>query len=255
MNNRLPPATVFGSEVHTVSSSLTGLAYQLAVWLPPSYAASSQPYPVLYLLDGDLLFGAATQMITPLIWGQELPELIVVGIGYGMRSYEEWGSRRRQELTPTEAAHGSAAGGAPEFLTFLETEVIPLIDANYHTAPSGRTLYGHSLGGLFVLYTLFHQSGLFSHYCASSPSVDWDNRMVFTYLSRQQPKQLSGRVCITIGEEEQHLALVEAFVRQLKDSDQPELDLTFLRLSGESHMSSIAPAMIRGWKTLFGAAI
>jgi uncharacterized protein len=255
MANRLPPATIFGSEVHMVSSTLTDQTYQLAVWLPPSYAASPQPYPVLYLLDGDLLFGAATQIITPLIWGQELPELIVVGIGYGIRSYEEWGSRRRQELTPTQGAHGSAAGGAPAFLTFLEIEVIPLIDAKYHTAPTGRTLYGHSLGGLFALYTLFHQSRLFSDYCASSPSVDWDNRVVFTYLSRQQPKQLSGRICITIGEEEQDLTLVETFVQQLKESDQPELDLTFLRLAGESHMSSITPAMIKGWKTVFGSAV
>ena len=56
---------------------------------------------MLYLLDGDLLFGAATQIITPLIWGQELPELLVVGIGYGMRSYAEWAAGEdRNSLHP-----------------------------------------------------------------------------------------------------------------------------------------------------------
>jgi len=75
--------------------------------------------------------------------------------------------------------------------------------------------------------------------------------VIFAYLSRQQPKQLSGRVCITIGKDEKQLALVETFATQLKEQDQLELDVTFLCLPGESHMSSIAPAMIEGWKALF----
>jgi len=79
-------ATISLTEVKTLHSSAVGRDYRIFVALPLSYSRrTSETYPVVYLLDGDLWFGAVTDPTRFLQWGgKELPELIIVGIGYGI---------------------------------------------------------------------------------------------------------------------------------------------------------------------------
>ncbi len=51
-----PRATILGGEVRTLHSTAVGDDYEIAVWLPPSYATSSQQYPTLYVLDAAFTF-------------------------------------------------------------------------------------------------------------------------------------------------------------------------------------------------------
>ena len=41
--------------------------------------------------------------------------------------------------------------------------------------PARQALFGHSFGGLFVLYALAHAPQAFSHWIAASPSVYWED--------------------------------------------------------------------------------
>jgi tetratricopeptide (TPR) repeat protein len=99
-----------------------------------------------------------------------MSEMIVVGIT---------NTDRTRDLTPTkavgpDAAQFSTAGGADNFLKFIETELIPEIEKRYRVQPY-RVLAGHSLGGLFAIHTLVTRPELFNSYVAVSPSLQWSD--------------------------------------------------------------------------------
>jgi tetratricopeptide (TPR) repeat protein len=69
--------------------------------------------------------------------------------------------------TPFEE-RGEEPAGADLSIKFLKEELIPFVEKNYRTN-SFRILHGHSVGGLFTMYTLFNYPDLFTAYIAGSP--------------------------------------------------------------------------------------
>lgn len=242
MTSQYPESTIFHSEVRRFISAHTQQTYQIDVWLPPSYAESTKRYPTLYLLDGNLLFGAAASLAFPLIVYGELPEIIIVGIGYAdLQSYDQWGELRGRSFD-TEAH---------QFLAFIASELFPMIDADYRTDPSDRALAGHSGGGFFGLFTLFHQPEAFQRYLIGSP---FDERVkVFETEYAAQHTALPARVVVVVGSHEKDevagVAWMETTVRARAYTG---LDLTTLVMDGESHVSVMGRWMIDGWKKMYG---
>src|SRR5690349_7712392 len=138
-----PRVGILQTEDRKLFSRLVGIEYQLAVWLPESYASSGQHYPVIYVLDGDLFFGMATTLLPSLRWTDPVPEMIIVGIGYN-RSMAEWVALRERDFKIPEVQTDPPDSHADRFLAALKQELIPFIDANYRTDPRERTLYGYS---------------------------------------------------------------------------------------------------------------
>ena len=66
--------------------------------------------------------------------------------------------------------------GAKDFLRFINEEVKPFVYSKYKTDKNDETLFGHSLGGLFSLYTLFTSPDSFDRYLIASPSIMWANK-------------------------------------------------------------------------------
>ena len=164
--------------VDSVASAVLKEQRKLWVYVPASASdptSSPQHYPVVYLLDGDDHFASMTGAMQYLSRAAICPEMIVVGIP------NLSDMSRTRDLTTSQPAHieGMSAdelktsGGAENFTTFLEKELIPYIDAHYPTTPH-RTLIGHSFGGLLVVNTLVNHAGLFDNYVALDPSVHWD---------------------------------------------------------------------------------
>lgn len=137
-----------------------------------------QRYPVVYLLDGDAHFSSVVGMIQQLstVNGNMIcPEMIVVGIP---------NTDRTRDLTPThvgfdppmvDSGFGKTSGGGEKFISFMEKELVPYIDAHYPTEPY-KILIGHSLGGLMVMQTLVHHTNLFNSYICIDPSMWWDRQ-------------------------------------------------------------------------------
>jgi predicted alpha/beta superfamily hydrolase len=146
------------------------------VQLPDGYDPNSnQTYPVVYVLDGDVLLPAVST-VYDFYYGGFLPEMILIGISNS--------NHRTRDLTTSEVKsrfgmpYNEENGQASVFLKFIETELIPYVEKNYLTT-SYRTLIGHSYGGLFAIHTLLHHSELFASYLAIDPSLDWDNQKLF----------------------------------------------------------------------------
>jgi len=254
MSEFCPEVGIFHSETSTLTSSHTGQAYRLSVWLPPSYLDSDRTYPVLYLLDGNISFGLATDTVGPLTFGQEIPEPIVVGIGYHIRTYDDWGMNRNRDYTPTARENVPGSGGAAQFLAFIETDLIPFIDKHYRTNQKDRALSGYSHGGLFVLYALLSRPELFNRYAAGSPSVHWDDRVLFKLEEdfARNHQSLPVKLFVSVGSlEEAFRPHVEAFSAVLRSRNYKGLDFTAMVMEDETHLSGIAPAFVRGVRTIY----
>jgi predicted alpha/beta superfamily hydrolase len=129
------------------------------------------------VLDGALRANHTAESAAQLARAGKIPPIIVVGI-----SNLSDDSRNRDLTPPTEwrdSAGASPSTGARRFLSFLETELIPLVESEYRTSRP-RTLAGWSRGGLFVLYSQIAAPPLFDARFGLSPFVwgDEDQRAV-----------------------------------------------------------------------------
>ena len=153
--------------------------------LPSGYNdTASQGYHVVYLLDGDWYFnsfvertsdGGTVAIFSKLNSKELIPKVITVGIGY-----PEENLRERDFLYPHNPRNPKS-GGAENFYNFLKDELIPRIDSLFNTQKDkGRTLIGHSYGGYFTMYSLFHYRSneqlLSNNYLAISPSNSYSTK-------------------------------------------------------------------------------
>ncbi|WP_297914277.1 alpha/beta hydrolase-fold protein [uncultured Campylobacter sp.] len=99
--------------------------------------------------------------------------VLIVGIGYDSPlAYDI--KRRTRDLTPAASGEEYAnGGGAGEFYDFVKDELFPLVEKKYSTAKSDKIYFGHSFGGLFGIYALLRDDGIFDEFFIASPSLWW----------------------------------------------------------------------------------
>jgi hypothetical protein len=168
----------------TLVSTGLGEARRINVHTPNGYPGSTRRYPVLYMPDGgvDEDFPHVVNTLDSLVALKQARPFIVVGIA---------NTERRRDMTgPTTVGSDSAiaphVGGSAGFRAFIESELIPAIDARYRTT-SERAIIGESLAGLFIVETMLTRPRLFDRYIAFSPSLWWNG----TSLLRSAPGQLT----------------------------------------------------------------
>jgi len=188
----------------------------------PAIEAPATGVPVLYVVDGDMLFGLAAEIARAVSSVAGFPAHYVVGIGYDA-AYADFLKRRTADLTPPIGADalaslgglgaaigGEQSGGADAFLTFLAETLQPEIAARYpQTAGGDRILFGHSLGGLFAAHALLTRPDSFSAFIVGSPSLWWNGFAILEELPafRDRLAALSRqpRVFVDVGAREQEL--------------------------------------------------
>ncbi|WP_050183867.1 alpha/beta hydrolase [Domibacillus robiginosus] len=96
-------------------------------------------------------------------------------------------------------------GGAKRFLAFLEKELMPYVQEHYSADHTKSILFGHSLGGYFVPWTLCIKPSAFRYYIASSPSIWWNNHELFRYVAAFLKQNTGGAIpslFMSVGEKE-----------------------------------------------------
>lgn len=139
--------------------------YRLDIGIPNAPPPATG-YPVMYLLDGNNVMAELRDD-----WLGELnagtPPLLVM-VGYDIDGTYD-GEQRTRDYT---------GATAKAFLQVLQLRIKPQIQARHAVDLNRETLWGHSFGGLFVLYALLQAPEAFQTWIAASASL-WYQPMTF----------------------------------------------------------------------------
>lgn len=153
------PVVTLG-EISSLQSKVLNKTIPLSIHLPENYDSSKKSYPVLYMLGSDYRARFAMLASTLDYMGEgQIPEMILIGIDLPEGNSILLPTRKNQDTTIPDS-----------YIDFFETELMPIVDNKYRTAPF-NILYGASNSGFFTVYTLLNKPLLFNSYFASSPSI------------------------------------------------------------------------------------
>jgi len=181
----------------TMTSKILNREVRVLISVPDGYDDSSTNYPVLYDLSS-FLFTLDCGIVGLLARTSDIPGMIVVGVPPFQRGYVP---------TPFEE-RGENPAGADLSIKFLKEELIPFVEKNYRTN-AFRILHGHSVGGLFTMYTLFNYPDLFTAYIAGSPWFQNNNQYWLKNIEKMaKERKLDDKfLFMTIGKGEAELTL------------------------------------------------
>jgi predicted alpha/beta superfamily hydrolase len=254
MAEQFPQVIIPDTEVRRLASSLTGYEYHLHIALPAGYADTDKTYPALYVLDPHLTLGMSTELTRLLAFGQELRQLLCIGIGFSgpERDVESYQVR---DYVPQAQVDDPRSGGAENFLRFIREDLIPFVRSQYRVDPKDRCFSGYSLAASFGLYTLFHHPDTFQRYIISSPWMDPDDLQVFGFETEYaiNHSDLPAQVFIGAGSREPEfvVANIQKLEKSLRNRNYPNLRLETHIFEGDSHLSIIPQSISRGLKIAY----
>lgn len=256
-----------------------GLPYRIFLRVPPGPPPATG-WPVIYLLDANAVIATTVEALRvqaayPL--GTGIRDAVVVGVGYpGDAAYDsvrrswDYGPPPGKTYPPhSEDGPDVRTGGAEAFLAFLEDELKPEIVGRVAVDRNRQAIFGHSFGGLFVLYALFTRPQAFRDWIAISPAIWWEDHNLLRYAS---VPAAPARILLAVGEYEQKLAPFQigapdeeqrrqrqeearivdetrAMAERLRGSGRP---VEFALFDGETHMSVLPVAINRAIRFAFG---
>lgn len=192
---------------HWLADPASGVRHYLRLWVPDG-ATPADGFPALIMLDGDWAWPA---LQTPRQSG--LDDCVVLAMGYGA-DRPQVRVHRTRDYTPPAPDGGPwpdprvptrQAGGAPGMLAFLTGPVLDWLGGQAPLQRQGITLYGHSYGGLFVLYALAMQPVAIRRFICASPSLWWRKPTLQGLVDglAQTPPASAVDITILAGDQEQ----------------------------------------------------
>nr|WP_281503030.1 alpha/beta hydrolase-fold protein [Ancylobacter crimeensis] len=238
-------------------------------------------YPSLLMLDANAGFASFAETarragVRPRATG--IGPVLIVGVGYPTEAPHDR-ERRRFDFTAGPAREAAPpgrevgpTGGSAAFLAFLLDRLRPAIAARWRLDPARAALFGHSLGGAFVLEAFARAPRAFSHHIAVSPSIWWDEPHLLAGLAARD-RTAPARLALMIGEYEEALApwqqgragsaeiaerrarramvtTLHRFAQAARRELGPQARIVSEVLAGEDHASVLAPAMSRALRFL-----
>jgi predicted alpha/beta superfamily hydrolase len=243
----------------------------------PASAQSDAP-PLLVLLDGNATFALAVSAAR--LQARLLGPVVIAAIAPANDAlFDERQRFRDYTSIPSDtwgvphdtSGHDVQTGGATDFESFIEGPLLEAVAARAPVSSTRRTLFGHSLGGFFVLHDLLNRPHVFSQYFAASPSIWWNDRELLKRLQvvREQthagstPDAQAARVKLILragGDEQRiapdatsariervrHAAMLDnlrAFEAGLREMPAAGIDAQLSLFPGQNHVSYLPAAI------------
>lgn len=172
--------------------------YEINVVLPFDYEKSGAVYPVVYVQDGGDMVMDSYNQLDHLIRTKEIEACIFVGIEPIERNhdYTPW------RATGLSVGRPDFGGGAEKFLSILQGEIKPYIDANYRTKPDAlsTTMAGASFGGLVSLFASYWYPNIFGNFVLLSPSMWYEGVLGFLQSGKPDVERSGQRMYMYVGE-------------------------------------------------------
>ncbi len=246
-----PRVEIPGSQLHSLSSTMVGREYNLLVQFPRGYDDETKSFPVVFVLDAQWDFPLVQAIYGSQYYDGFVPAFVIVGITWGGENPRH-DSLRAADLTPTNARGVPQSGNAPKFLSFIKSELIPFVESKFRTTHD-RTLMGSSYGGLFTLYAMFQETGIFKRYVLTSPAIGFDNGVIYDFEKDYAKKNssLPVRLFMAHGEVEGGVPGFEKWVEQLNGREYKGLQMQTRVLENTGHSGTKAEGYTRGLQWVF----
>ncbi|MCP3854594.1 MAG: alpha/beta hydrolase [Actinomycetia bacterium] len=236
--------------------------HHISTWVPPRYDPDGDDaYPLIVCFDAQWTYGTVVDAVRILGLGKELPHAIVVGVGWNTDDPREVVQIRARDLTVSQAEAPALTGvrlpaeqlgGAQAFGDWVLDELLPDLESRWRI--SERVLVGHSFSALFGLHLLFTRPGSFNRWLLASPSVWWDDRVMFARLAALGHDEPSSpaKVFMSSGElETDEFSPHQEFADAFRARQFPGIKTEFRRFAGETHSSTVPVAIGQGLRWLF----
>ena len=240
----VPQVQMPGTEAHYLQSKIMDYRYGIWVTLPDDYAEDTERrYPTVYIIDGHQYYVFTGQPLGSLYYGNEVKEHISISVAYT----PEGGNNRSRDFNPDVRG--------PDFVRFFQQELIPWVEDNFRTTGiEERTLWGHSAGGRFVLYTLLAATDTFENYVASAPATN------ATILALEEAyaadhDDLPASFFIASGEDDNLTILTKLFEERLRNRSYPSLDMDSIYTVNGNHGTIQPTAYIEGLRRVLDPAV
>jgi uncharacterized protein len=256
--NKYPKVELNNSEVRELKSSITGYKYKINIKFPRHYEEiENKNYPVLYVIDAETNFGGTSYIVQRLIKDKLIPEMLVVGIAYGV-DYDTFYKLRSRDLTPSDdkgfrpGGEHHPQGGAKDFVNFIKNDLFPFITTNYKTKNEDRAAYGHSFGGLFGIYVFLNHPSLFNKFLLLSPSLWYDNKVLFNQVKKVKTIKNNIKLYVASGElegriDDQQIEFIELIKPHLLKNVQIKSEI----LDNETHRTVFGRGFTNGLRFLY----
>ncbi|MEM8619700.1 MAG: alpha/beta hydrolase-fold protein [Actinomycetota bacterium] len=262
-----------GTEVHDLWSESVNDRFRIFIG-----HCGPEPRDVLLVTDANGLFGLTVDTVRLMQIPALVPSLLVLGVGYtDADTVIDTIDVRTRDLTPTTSPQGVPSGGADAFIEFCSTELRSWLSERFPGLTGATTYFGHSLGGLLGTYALLTAPTSFDRYIVSSPSLWWDNEVIFDIegdsverdglrsqvyfgigsLETDSGRRIEGRN-LPLGHPAKppaaHLDMVadmHRFVHQLTSRDDPTLALVSAEISDEFHATVPGAVLSRALRVFY----
>ena len=258
---KLSPEHIYYNEVVTADRGCADYIQELTIYdkeiddtfvvhisLPPEYDESRE-YPLVIMTDGVWRL-SDHPFLRPMMESGEVEGVILVSIGYP-NDYDYRTIRERDLVKQPE-----------DFLHFIVDNLIPYLSEIYSVSEENTTFTGHSYGGYFAYYVLFHNNTIcrntFENFYIGSPSMQANTggKFLRQYESEyyEKNKSLEAKVYITVGSEEDHSFTdsIEQFKNRLEERNYEGLEITYEVIEGYNHDTVFKPSIQNTLKLFYG---
>lgn len=221
--------------------------FVIHVSLPPEYDASKK-YPMVVMTDG--VWRLSDHVELRPFMGQTIEPLILVSVGYP-DGYDYENIRERDLVT-----------NPGEFLHFIVDDVVPYLESQYSVDKDNLMLTGHSYGGFWGFYALFHEDDIchhiFRNYYIGSPSLQasTDGKTIEDFEREYfvNHDELDCNVYITVGREEEKdfRDPINDFVTMLHNRHYKSLNLKYEVIDGYDHDTVFKPSIKNALEMYYG---
>ncbi len=242
-----PDCKDYITEIHMYDEQIDDY-FVIHLSLPPNYK-EGEKYPLVVMTDGVWRLSDHPEFRV-LMENGEIEPVIFASVGYP-NGYEYTEIRERDLVHQPE-----------NFLNFIVDDLVPYILENYPASEEDMTLVGHSYGGFWGFYSLFHcdEKGkdIFTNYFIGSPSLfaitDGEQIDDFEASYYERHKELSKNVYVSVGslEPQDFIQTINWFIDKLQERDYNGLTLKYEIIEGFDHNHVYKPSFKNALYMFYG---
>jgi len=233
---------------YSIKSETLAAEFTYSVTYPYQYhEQSDRKYPLLLVLDGQNYGDVVSANASFMSHAGDIPEHVIISLTV---------TGRLKNYTPTDSQDWFGDGGGPEFLSFINEELMTKLNSDFRLN-GNNVLWGHSAAGLFTMYALLENSPHFKAFLVNDGSLDWDKQYIYKQLTQYLKNTITKQTFLYLNSSyfnpnvPEEIKYMPPLIKALEDVKHKNLRWAYQSLMNESHSSIPMLGFIDGIRELY----